>query len=165
MAAQRRLETRLQARGARFSHPGTLATSPAHLDGPTALQTYADLVASETAQHGYTSVDAIGITPDTPNLPTLRAKFLSEHTHEDDEARFMAEGAGCFYLHAGGEVLILEVSAGDLVSVPAGMCHWFDMGARPHFTAIRFFVRPDGWIAQFTGDTIANRFPLYAGAA
>ena len=49
--------------------------------------------------------------------------------------------------------------AGDLISVPDGMRHWFDMGAAPRFTAIRLFLNPDGWIAQFTGSDIADRFP------
>jgi 1,2-dihydroxy-3-keto-5-methylthiopentene dioxygenase len=39
------------------------------------------------------------------------------------------------------------------------MRHWFDMGAAPRFTAIRLFLNPDGWIAQFTGSDIADRFP------
>jgi 1,2-dihydroxy-3-keto-5-methylthiopentene dioxygenase len=50
---------------------------------------------------------------------------------------------------------------GDLISVPAGMKHWFDMGPRPNFTAIRLFVNPDGWVARFTGSDIAERFPRH----
>jgi 1,2-dihydroxy-3-keto-5-methylthiopentene dioxygenase len=53
-------------------------------------------------------------------------------------------------------------TTGDLISVPAGMKHWFDMGAAPRFTAIRLFVNPDGWVARFTGDVIADRFPRHA---
>jgi 1,2-dihydroxy-3-keto-5-methylthiopentene dioxygenase len=49
----------------------------------------------------------------------------------------------------------------DLISVPAGTRHWFDMGPRPYFAAIRLFTRPDGWVARFTGDTIATRFPAF----
>jgi len=33
------------------------------------------------------------------------------------------------------------------------------MGPAPQFTAIRFFDNPKGWVAQFTGDPIAERFP------
>jgi len=44
--------------------------------------------------------------------------------------------------------------------VPAGTKHWFDMGSAPQFTAIRFFDNPAGWVAEFTGDPIADRFPL-----
>jgi 1,2-dihydroxy-3-keto-5-methylthiopentene dioxygenase len=48
----------------------------------------------------------------------------------------------------------------DLISVPANTPHWFDMGPNPSFTAIRLFNNPEGWVAQFTGDRIAGRFPL-----
>jgi hypothetical protein len=40
-----------------------------------------------------------------------------------------------------------------------GTRHWFDMGSRPCFTAIRFFREEDGWEADFTGDPIASRIP------
>ena len=49
----------------------------------------------------------------------------------------------------------------DLIGVPAGIRHWFDMGPAPRFTAIRLFTTPKGWVAKFTGDTIAARFPAY----
>jgi 1,2-dihydroxy-3-keto-5-methylthiopentene dioxygenase len=50
---------------------------------------------------------------------------------------------------------------GDLISVPDGTTHWFDMGPRPHFTAIRLFTNPEGWVANFTGSDIASRFPRF----
>jgi 1,2-dihydroxy-3-keto-5-methylthiopentene dioxygenase len=34
------------------------------------------------------------------------------------------------------------------------------MGNSPQFCAIRFFDNPDGWVAQFTGEAIAEQFPL-----
>jgi 1,2-dihydroxy-3-keto-5-methylthiopentene dioxygenase len=43
--------------------------------------------------------------------------------------------------------------------VPANVCHWFDMGPNPNFKAIRLFITPDGWVANFTGDKIADSFP------
>lgn len=88
-----------------------------------------------------------------------RSAFLEEHRHGEDEVRFFAHGAGCFYLHTGGRVHATVCTAGDLLSVPAGTRHWFDMGARPEFTAIRFFEKEDGWVGDFTGDPIAQRFP------
>jgi len=47
---------------------------------------------------------------------------------------------------------------GDLISVPANTPHWFDMGPNPNFTAIRLFNNPEGWVANFTGSDIAQRF-------
>jgi 1,2-dihydroxy-3-keto-5-methylthiopentene dioxygenase len=34
------------------------------------------------------------------------------------------------------------------------------MGPNPVFTAIRLFNNPEGWVANFTGDDIAKKFPL-----
>ena len=50
---------------------------------------------------------------------------------------------------------------GDLLGVPRGTTHWFDMGTKPSFTAIRFFHEEDGWIGNFTGAAISSRFPDY----
>jgi 1,2-dihydroxy-3-keto-5-methylthiopentene dioxygenase len=33
------------------------------------------------------------------------------------------------------------------------------MGERPDFVAVRFFEQKDGWVGDFTGDTIGERFP------
>ena len=43
--------------------------------------------------------------------------------------------------------------------MPAGTLHWFDMGTRPDFIAIRFFEEEDGWVGDFTGDAISAGFP------
>jgi len=32
------------------------------------------------------------------------------------------------------------------------------MGPNPNFTAIRLFNNPEGWVANFTGSDIAQRF-------
>lgn len=116
------------------------------------------------AAGGYQSCDVIRVKPDHPEREALRAKFLAEHVHDDDEVRFFVEGSGLFFIRAGGTVHALECTAGDLILLPAGTVHWFDTGERPRFTAIRLFTTPEGWVARFTGDTIAERIPHYEGA-
>jgi 1,2-dihydroxy-3-keto-5-methylthiopentene dioxygenase len=123
------------------------------------LAVYAEEVERLTARGGYRAIDVAKIAPDHPERAAMRGKFLSEHTHGEDEVRFFVEGEGLFTLHHDDRVFNMLCSAGDLISVPAGMRHWFDMGAAPRFTAIRLFVNPDGWIARFTGSNIAARFP------
>lgn len=117
------------------------------------------------ARGGYRSCDVVRLTPDHPQRAEFRSKFLSEHVHDDDEVRFFVEGSGLFYIRSGAVVHALECTAGDLIALPAGTRHWFDTGERPSFTAIRLFTTPDGWVARFTGDPIAESIPLYAGAA
>lgn len=111
------------------------------------------------AEGGYRSMDVVSIAPDHPQREALRAKFLDEHTHGEDEVRFFVAGAGQFTLHPAGRVYEVLCEAGDLISVPAGTRHWFDMSESPHFIAIRLFTNPDGWVAHFTGDDIALRYP------
>jgi 1,2-dihydroxy-3-keto-5-methylthiopentene dioxygenase len=109
---------------------------------------------------GYQTADVISLTRDHPDKAALRQKFLSEHTHSEDEIRFFVDGQGLFYLHAEGRVYGALCTKGDLISVPAGTTHWFDMGPNPHLACIRIFTNPDGWVAQFTGSDIAGRFPM-----
>lgn len=108
------------------------------------------------------SADVISLTPDHPMKDALRAKFLQEHTHSDDEIRFFVRGSGNFVLHLDGKVWDIHCEQGDLLSVPAGTKHWFDAGENPRFTALRIFLDEAGWVAQYTGDDIADRFPVAA---
>lgn len=112
------------------------------------------------AEQGFQSVDVVSLHPEHPDREVLRAKFLAEHTHDEDEVRFFVDGQGLFYVHIEDRVYSLLCEKNDLLNVPAGTKHWFDMGARPDFKCIRLFTRPDGWVAQFTGDTINERYPL-----
>ena len=111
-------------------------------------------------ERGYQTVDVISMHPEHPQKEALRAKFLEEHRHNEDEVRFFVAGQGLFTLHIDDHVYAVQCEKNDLISVPAGTRHWFDMGERPHFVAIRLFNNAEGWVAKFTGDEIAKRFPL-----
>jgi 1,2-dihydroxy-3-keto-5-methylthiopentene dioxygenase len=115
-------------------------------------------IAALSAQ-GYDTIDQIAVMPDHPDREAMRGKFLSEHRHAEDEVRYFEAGQGLFTLREGGRVYAVLCEAGDMISVPAGMRHWFDMGPQPRFTAWRFFRTPEGWVGDFTGDPIADRFP------
>jgi 1,2-dihydroxy-3-keto-5-methylthiopentene dioxygenase len=142
------------------------ARALAATDGDTeVLSAYQGEIDKLKRENAYQSVDVVRLLPDNPKAAEMRGKFLDEHTHDEDEVRFFVEGSGMFYLHAGGKVHLVLCKRNDLISVPAGVRHWFDMGPAPHFTAVRLFTRPDGWVARFTGDTIARRFPSYDSRA
>lgn len=110
------------------------------------------------AEEGYQTVDVISLTSSHPQKAELRQKFLSEHTHSEDEVRFFVAGEGLFTLHVDGRIYEVLCQQGDLISVPANTPHWFDMGPNPGFIAIRLFNNPDGWVASFTGSDISDRF-------
>ena len=111
--------------------------------------------------NGFKTVDVVSIAPDNPQKEAMRAKFLDEHFHKEDEVRFFVAGSGLFTLHVGGKVYEVLCEQGDLIAVPDGTTHWFDMGPEPSFVAIRFFTEPDGWVGHFTGTDIAGKFPRY----
>lgn len=111
------------------------------------------------SEGNYVTVDVISLNSDHPQKAELRAKFLDEHRHGEDEVRFFVAGRGLFTLHIGDFVYAVLCEKNDLISVPAGTAHWFDMGEHPHFVAIRLFNNPEGWVANFTGEDIASRFP------
>ena len=113
------------------------------------------------AERGFRSVDVVSIAPDNPQREAMRAKFLDEHFHKEDEVRFFVAGSGLFTLHVEGKVYEVLCTQGDLIAVPDSTTHWFDMGPEPSFVAIRFFTEPDGWVGHFTGTDIAQRFPRY----
>lgn len=113
------------------------------------------------AENGYRAVDVISLTPDNPQKDAFRQKFLNEHTHSEDEVRFFVAGSGLFTLHIGDKVFEVKCEAGDLIGVPDGTRHWFDMGPAPYFIAIRLFTNVEGWVANFTGSDIAQKFPRY----
>lgn len=110
-------------------------------------------------ENGYQAVDVISLSPDHPDRATLRAKFLNEHTHSEDEVRFFVAGRGQFTLHIGEKVYEVLCVQGDLIGVPDNTRHWFDMSESPYFIAIRMFTNKEGWVANFTGSDIAEKFP------
>jgi len=129
------------------------------VDPALVLSAYRESIAAVQDQGGYRAVDVVSIAPNDPDRAAKRLKFLPEHTHREDEVRFFAAGGGLFCLHVGEQVLQVSCTVGDLLVVPDGTRHWFDMGANPAFVAIRWFTDPAGWIAQPTGWAEAARFP------
>ncbi|WP_145205729.1 cupin domain-containing protein [Sphingobium sp. B2] len=127
------------------------------------MAAYADDIRLLQTRGGYQSFDLIRLKPDDPERAESRKKFLSEHIHSDDGVRYCIEGQGQFYIRTGDYVHALEVTVGDLISVPAGALHWFNGGEKPSFTAIRLFTTPDGWAATFTGAGLPGNIPLYEG--
>lgn len=122
------------------------------------IAAYQDDIQRLKREQGYRTVDVVSMSPDHPQKSAARGKFLDEHRHSEDEVRFFVEGQGLFTLHIGERIYEVLCSKGDLISVPAKVPHWFDMGPNPHFVAIRLFNNDEGWVAQFTGDDIAQRF-------
>lgn len=129
-------------------------------DNETIIAAYQNEIDRLVEIGGYQSWDVVSMYPEHPDKGAFRQKFLDEHTHSEDEVRFFVRGRGLFVIHADEKVYSMLCEKDDLISVPANTKHWFDMGPNPTFTAIRLFNNPEGWVARFTGDKIAKRFPF-----
>ncbi|HQQ62901.1 MAG TPA: acireductone dioxygenase [Pseudomonadales bacterium] len=149
--------------GVRFEQWQPAASIKAGDEPSVVLDAYRSDVSRIVSQEGFVTVDVISLDSSNPNKDTLRQKFLSEHIHTEDEVRFFVEGQGLFYLHVADKVYSVLCVKGDLLSVPANTPHWFDLGPEPELVAIRFFNNPDGWIAHYTGNDIAESFPKLDG--
>src|SRR5207237_4090595 len=99
------------------------------------------------------------------------AKFSREHWHDEDEVRFIIHGRGLFHIHPRpgsprGSVAAIEVEAGDLIRVPGGTWHWFNLCADREIRAIRLFKDPAGWAPRYTDSGVDSNFqPLCFGAS
>lgn len=145
--------------GIRFEHWQAHQSITAQSSNDEVIAAYADDIARLKAEGGYVAVDVISLDEKHPQKDELRAKFLDEHTHSEDEVRFFVSGRGLFSLHIDEHIYAVLCEKGSLISVPADTKHWFDMGEHPRFTALRLFNNPQGWVAEFTGDKIAQAYP------
>jgi 1,2-dihydroxy-3-keto-5-methylthiopentene dioxygenase len=115
------------------------------------LAAYADEIEKLKSVGGYVTADVIDVTPDTPGLEEMLARFDKEHWHDEDEVRFIISGSGLFHIHdRGGKTVAIEVTAGDLIRVPRGTFHWFNLCADRRIRAIRLFQDKSGWTPHYT---------------
>ena len=108
---------------------------------------------------GYITADVIDVNPNTPGLDAMLAKFNIEHSHNEDEVRYIVSGRGIFHIHPDkGPVVTIEVEQGDLIRVPHGTLHWFDLCGDRHIRAIRLFQNSSGWTPNYTNSKIDQRY-------
>ena len=122
------------------------------------IAAYADDITRLKKEGGYAAIDVFSVDETDPDKEQLQAQCFVEHTHSEDEVRFFISGRGLLSLHVDEHVYAVLCDKGTLISVPAGTKHWFDMGERPRFTALRLFNHAEGLIAEFTGAAIAQQY-------
>ena len=131
------------------------------------LAAYAADIDKLKAREGYAAADVININPETPGLEEMLSKFNREHWHDDDEVRFIVQGRGLFHIHPSRRPVIgIEVEARDLIRVPKGTLHWFDLCADRRIRAIRLFKDPAGWVPRYTDSAAEQGYqPVCLGPA
>ncbi|MGH9818609.1 MAG: 1,2-dihydroxy-3-keto-5-methylthiopentene dioxygenase [Pyrinomonadaceae bacterium] len=119
------------------------------------LDAYADEIERIKAGGGYVTADVINVTPATPGLDEMLDKFNKEHWHDEDEVRFIVKGRGLFHVAPkGSDVVSIEMESGDLIRVPRGTLHWFDLCGERTVRAIRLFQDAAGWTPHYTGSGV-----------
>jgi len=130
------------------------------------LGAYADEIEEMKRRGGYVTADVIDVNPGTPHLDAMLARFDKEHTHDEDEVRFILSGRGIFFLHINGRVASVEVGPGDMLRVPRGTTHWFTLCEDRRIRAIRWFQDTAGWTPHYTESGVDKGYqPLCFGPA
>jgi len=116
---------------------------------------------------GFVTADVINVSPETPNLDAMLAKFSKEHTHSEDEVRFTVRGSGVFHIHPkNGPVFAIQVESGDLINVPCGTQHWFDLCDDRTIRCVRLFQDTTGWAPHYVDSPVHERYsPVCLGPA
>lgn len=161
----------LEARGIRLEQWQTPHTLAPDASQEEVLVAYAHALEPYMARHGYATADVVSLHAGMPSLEALHERFFPEHTHTEDEVRFFVEGRGDFWFQMEGPesgsgasadpeeaVFRVRCEAGDLLSVPAGIRHWFDMGPDPRVKTIRLFTDTSGWTPHYTGSGVEKRY-------
>jgi 1,2-dihydroxy-3-keto-5-methylthiopentene dioxygenase len=143
---------------------------PSDASADAVLEAYAGEIAEMKRRGGYVTADVIDVTPETPNLEAMLARFDKEHTHSEDEVRFILAGRGIFFLNIGDRVASVEVGPGDMLRVPKGTTHWFTLCEDKRIRAIRWFQETTGWAPAYTDSGVDTGYqplcfgPAYVGA-
>jgi len=132
---------------------------PADASADQVLSAYGEQIEKLKRQGGYVTADVIDVNSDTPGLDAMLAKFSIEHTHDEDEVRYIVAGRGLFHIHPSqGPVVAIEVEAGDLIRVPRGTLHWFDLCGDRRIRAIRLFQDKAGWTPHYTSSGVDRNY-------
>jgi 1,2-dihydroxy-3-keto-5-methylthiopentene dioxygenase len=119
------------------------------------LAIYATEIERLKASGGYLTADVVNLAPTTPNLEIMLDKFNREHWHDEDEVRFIVNGHGLFHIAPNNaDVISIEMEAGDLIRVPRGTLHWFNLCNDKTVRAIRLFEDISGWTPHYTKSEI-----------
>lgn len=87
-----------------------------------------DDVNSLASERGYKNRDEITVSPAAmgDEYETKVKGFFNEHTHEDEEIRYILDGGGFFDVRSKDDRWVrIRLGKGDLIILPAGIYHRF----------------------------------------
>ncbi|OSX62672.1 hypothetical protein POSPLADRAFT_1141837, partial [Postia placenta MAD-698-R-SB12] len=132
------------------------------VDSSGSWQGQIDALAEERT---YKNRDTIGIESFS-SVDAMKAQlevFFREHMHEDEEIRYTLKGTGFYDIrdYDTDKWIRLEVHAGDLIILPAGIYHRFTIGLENDYSTMRLFKDNPKWIAHSrSAETDSNTYRL-----
>lgn len=103
-------------------------------------------------EHGYVDQDFVELSPETPNLDAICAKFDREHFHTEDEVRLVVDGEGIFDVRdASDQWIRIEVTSGDMIVIPKNTHHRFCLTDAKRIRCMRLFANHEGWAPVYRG--------------
>jgi 1,2-dihydroxy-3-keto-5-methylthiopentene dioxygenase len=131
-----------------------LSTEELHREGVTYFHTpvgqHREGLDLLKAERDYVAEDEVALNATLPNFEELRFKFIQEHSHAEDEVRYVLEGNGIFDIRSQDDCWMrVLVEPGDLIIVPAGRNHLFRVTSAEGIRAIRLFKDSSGWVPNY----------------
>lgn len=117
----------LAEHGVRFERwqPGPLEKGASEAQMIAASQTQIDAL-------GYSAVEVFSVGSDQPHKDELRAMHQKMRRFSEDHARLFIAGQGLYTLQVGDYLYAVRCEKNDLLVIPAGLSHGFDIGENPY---------------------------------
>ncbi|KAF2199312.1 1,2-dihydroxy-3-keto-5-methylthiopentene dioxygenase [Delitschia confertaspora ATCC 74209] len=149
----------------REPHDSGREVSPEHLSKLGILHFNYPNVADVDAlamERDYKNRDEVTISPEAMgDIYEEKVKnFFHEHLHEDEEIRYILDGAGFFDVrNEGDEWIRIRLEKNDLMIMPAGIYHRFTTDSMNYTKAMRLFKEDPKWTPLNRGEeTEKNQF-------
>ena len=124
------------------------------------LDEHAALIDEMRLRSGCRRIELRGMSPVYPDGQLRRELLYSESRGMGQQWHLFLHGQAIFYLHLAYRVYVVGCERGNLISIPADLPHWFDMGPQPDFVTVTLSEGDTDSLAETTSD-IALRFPRY----
>jgi len=108
-------------------------------------------------REGHVQQELFNLQRNHPQKLELRARYLDEQVQASTCAWLFIGGFAQLAVHLNDYVYLLQGERGDLLTLPAGTPHWFDLGEEPHALVLRLSQSDE--TPERTGGDIASRFP------
>ncbi|KAI0051628.1 1,2-dihydroxy-3-keto-5-methylthiopentene dioxygenase [Auriscalpium vulgare] len=102
-----------------------------------------------SAENDFRQNDTIDVTRDGlgDEYDEILREFFDEHLHEDDEIRYVVEGAGYYDVreHPTDEWIRVVLNPGDLIAIPKGVYHRFMLDEQDRIYGLRLWRDVPNW--------------------